>query len=307
MRVFVTGSTGFVGTAVVQELLSHGHTVLGLTRSDAGIEQLTRQGAEPLRGIIEDLDLLSQAASACDAVIHLAFVHDFTRFAECCAKDRAAITAIGEALASASPPRALVITSGTMMLAQGRLGHEDDIVDGSDDIATTRAASETVCLDFVRRGVRASVVRLPPTTHGNGSSGFTGMLVQNALRTGVAAYVGDGKNRWSAGNVADAARVYRLAVERAAPGSIFHAIAEEGVPVKDIVTRVGEELGVPVKSIPADQAQEHFEWFLFGIMADNPASSKKTREELGWMPSHGTVLDSVKGTVEWAKAKAASA
>ncbi|OAQ96932.1 hypothetical protein LLEC1_04239 [Akanthomyces lecanii] len=213
MRVFVTGSTGFVGSAVVDDLLAHGHTVLGLTRSDT--------------------------------------------------------------------------------------------VDTTNVIAVTRAASEPVCLDFANKGVRTSVIRLAPTTHGNGSSGFTGMLVRNALQKGVAAYVGDGSNRWSAVHVADAARLYRLAMEKAAPGSIYHAIAQEGVAVKDIVTRVGQELGLPVKSIPADKAQEHFDWFIFAMMADNPASSDKTKEELGWAPTHGTVLDSVKGIVDWAKAQAA--
>lgn len=309
MRVFVTGSTGFVGSAVVDDLLAHGHTVLGLTRSDKGAEKLKQKGAEPLRGTIEELDILRKGAADCDAAMHLAFVHDFTRFEECCAKDRAAIAAMGEVLAdavAAGKPRAIVATSGTMMLKQGQLGREDDPADTTNVIAVTRAASEPVCLDFAKRGVRASVIRLPPTTHGNGSSGFTGLLVQNALQKGVAAFVGDGDNRWSAGHVADAATLYRLAMEKAVPGSIFHAVGQEGVPVKDIVTKVGEMLGVPVKSIPADKAQEHFDWFIFAILADNPASSKRTREELGWTPTHGTVLDSVKGTVEWAKTQAAA-
>ncbi|TQW00401.1 hypothetical protein V2A60_001489 [Cordyceps javanica] len=308
MRAFVTGSTGFVGTAVVKELLANGHTVLGLTRSDKGAEQLKNLGAESLRGTIEELDILRRGAADCDAVLHLAFVHDFTKFEECCAKDRAAITALGEVLAdavAAGKPRALVVTSGTMMLKQGQLGHEDYVADASNAIALTRAASEPVCLDFAKKGVRTSVIRLPPTTHGNGSSGFTGMLVQNVLQKGVAAYVGDGQNRWSAGHVLDAAILYRLAMEKAIPGSIFHAVAQEGVAVKDIVTKVGEELGVPVKSIPDTEAQEHFNWFLFAITADNPASSKMTREQLGWAPAHGTVLESVKGTVAWAKAQAA--
>lgn len=308
MRVFVTGSTGFVGTAVVNELLSAGHTVLGLTRSDKGVEQLNKVGAEPLRGTIEELDILRKGASDCDAVIHLAFVHDFTKFEECCAKDRAAIAAMGEVLAeavAAGKPRSLVATSGTMMLKQGQIGHESDPSDSSNPIAATRAASEPVCLDFAKKGVRASMVRLPPTTHGNGWSGFTGMLTQMALAKGEAAYVGDGQNRWSAGHVLDAARLYRLAIEKAVPGSIYHAIGEESVAVKDIATKVAEELGVPLKSIPADKAQEQFDWFFFGMLADNPASSKQTQEQLGWKPTAPGVLDSVKPTVACVKAQSA--
>lgn len=307
MRVFVTGSTGFVGTVVVDDLLAHGHTVLGLARSDKGVAQLQKQGAESLCGTIEELDILRQGAADCDAVMHLAFVHDFTQFEACCAKDRAAIAAMGEVLADAvarGKPRALIATSGTMMLKQGQTGNEDDPADTANSIAAMRVASEPVCIDFANKGVRTSIIRLPPTTHGDGSSGFTGMLVQNALKTGIAGYVGDGQNRWSAGHVRDAAKLYRLAMEKATPGSIFHAVAQEGVAVKDIATKVGEVLGVPVRSIPAEQAQAQFDWFLFGMMADNLASSDKTRAQLGWTPTHGTVLDSVAGTVEWAKAQA---
>ncbi|KAJ3492049.1 hypothetical protein NLG97_g5481 [Lecanicillium saksenae] len=308
MRVFVTGSTGFVGTAVVEELLSSGHTVLGLTRSDKGVAQLQKQGAEVLRGTIEELDVLRKGAADSDAVLHLAFIHDFTKFEESCAKDRAAIAAMGEVLAdavAAGKARTLIMTSGTMMLKQGQLGHETDVADVGNVIAVTRAASEPVCLDFAEKGVRTAVIRLPPTTHGSGSSGFTGMLVGNALQKGVIGYVGEGQNRWSAGHVLDAAKLYRLALEKAAPRSIYHAVAQEGVAVKDIATKVGEELGLPVQSFSADEAQQHFGWFLFAILADNPASSEKTRKELGWTPTHESVLDSVKATVAHIKSQAA--
>lgn len=308
MRVFVTGSTGFVGISVVPELLAHGHTVLGLTRSDSGVTQLTSQGAEPLRGNIEELDVLRKAAASCDAAIHLAFVQDFANYGECCAKDRAAITAIGETFAEAvklGKPRSLVTTSATMMLKQGILGREDDKPDLSSPLVAFRAASEGITVAFAEKGVRASVIRLPPTTHGNGMSGFTGMLIQQALEKGKVGYIDEGKNVWSAGHVTDAAVLYCLAIETAIPGSIFHAAAEEGVPVKDIATKVADELGLPVEPIPADKADEHFGWFAFGITGDNPISSSKTRNALGWNPIAGGVLDSVKPTVAFVKAKVA--
>ena len=305
MRVFVTGSTGFVGTAVVRDLLTAGHTVLGLTRSDKGVEQLEAQGAEPLRGTIDDLATLGTAAASCDATIHLAFVHDFADFAGACATDRAAITALGEALATAGGNRALVITSGTMMLRHGLLGDEDDEPDMGNPVAATRGASEPLCLEYAKRGVRASVVRLPPTTHGPGQSGFTGILVGLAMQKGVAAYVGDGQNRWCAGHRDDAARLYRLAVEKAEPGSIFHAVGEEGVPLKDIATEIGKQLNIPIVSIPSEKVEDHFGWFQFGAMADNVASSTKTRERLGWTPTSQTVIEDVPLVIDFMKSQRA--
>ncbi|CVL08291.1 probable Weak similarity to Y.pseudotuberculosis CDP-3,6-dideoxy-D-glycero-L-glycero-4-hexulose-5-epimerase [Fusarium mangiferae] len=270
MHVFVTGSTGFVGSAVVKELLAAGHSVLGLARSDKGVEQLKNQGAEALFGTIEDLEILKKGASASDAVIHLAFVHNihlafvhnFADFIGCCAIDRAAITAMGSALVEAGGNRAMVITSGTMMLAQGKLGYEDDEPNMSNPMAAARGASEQLCLDFAKQDVRACVVRLPPTTHGAGGvSGFMGPFVEVALEKGVSAYVVDGQNHWCAGHRDDAARLYRLAIEKAEPGSVFHAVAEESVTVKDIAAEVGKRLDVPVVSIPPEKLQEHFGWF----------------------------------------------
>ncbi len=304
MRVFVTGSTGFVGTAVVKELLSAGHKVLGLTRSDKGAEQLKSQGAEVLHGTIEDLELLKKAASESDAVIHLAFVHNFADFAGSCATDRDAISALGSALAAAGGDRALVVTSGTMMLAPGKLGDEADGPDMKNPMSAARGASESVCLDFAKQGVRTSVVRLPPTTHGRGSSGFTGNLVTVALQKGVSAYVGDGQNRWSAGHRDDAAQVYRLAVEKAKPGSVFHAVAEEGVLLKDIATEVGKQLNVPVVSIPPEKAGEHFGWFRIGATAENVASSAKTRDQLGWTPTALALIDDIPIIVDFIKSQA---
>jgi len=306
MRIFVTGSTGFVGTAVVKELLSAGHTVLGLTRSDAGVEQLKSQGAEPLRGNIEDLDLLKKAATDCDAVIHLAFGHNFADFAGSCATDRAAIGAMGSALAAAGGNRALVITSGTMMLAPGKKRDEDDKTDTESPLAVARGASESVCLQFAEQGVRASVVRLPPTTHGPGQSGFTGFFAVTALQKGVAAYVGDGENRWCAAHRDDAAKLYRLAAEKAKPGTVFHAVAEEAVSLKEIAEAVGKQLGIPAASISSEEAVEHYGWFQMAVMADNVASSEKTKEQLGWTPTEPGLIDDVPVIVEYIKSNAAS-
>ncbi|KAG4268027.1 alcohol dehydrogenase [Fusarium proliferatum] len=302
MHVFVTGSTGFVGSAVVKELLAAGHSVLGLARSDKGVEQLKSQGAEVLFGTIEDLEVLKKGASVSDAVIHLAFVHNFADFVGCCAIDRAAITAMGSALVEAGGDRAMVITSGTMMLTQGKLGYEDDKPDMSHPFAAARGASEQLCLDFAKQGVRACVVRLPPTTHGaGGASGFMGPFVKVALEKGVSAYVGDGQNHWCAGHRDDAARLYRLAIEKAEPGSVFHAVAEESVTVKDIAAEVGKQLDIPVVSILPEKLQEHFGWFQFGAMADNTASSAKTREVLGWSPTGPTALEDIKAVVDFTK------
>jgi nucleoside-diphosphate-sugar epimerase len=303
MRIFVTGSTGFVGTAVVKELLSAGHTVIGLTRSSEGVKQLQSQGAEPLYGTIEDLDILAKTASKCDAVIHLAFVHDFANFASSCATDRAAIIAMGDALASIGGDRALVVTSGTMMLTSGKLGNEDDEPDLSNPLAAARGPSELVCLDFAKKGVRSSVVRLPPITHGPGSSGFMSILVPIALQKGVAAYVGEGQNRWCAGHRDDAARLYRLAAERGKAGSIFHAVAEEGVPQKEIAVQIGTHLGIPVVSIPPEKAEDHFGWFKFGAVADNVASSAKTRERLNWDTRSPSLLEDIPTIMDFLKSQ----
>ncbi|RHZ50506.1 SDR family oxidoreductase [Aspergillus thermomutatus] len=305
MRIFVTGSTGFVGSAVVKELLSAGHQVLGLTRSDSGIKQLESQGAEALHGTLEELDVLKKAASECDAVIHLAFVHDFANFAGACATDRAAITAMGSVLAAAGGGRALVITSGTMLLPRGKLVDEDDAPDMTNPMSAARGPSEQVCLDFAKQGVRASVVRLPPTTHGPGASGFMSLFVIVALQKGVAAYVGDGQNRWCAGHRDDAARLFRLAAEKATPGSIFHAVGEEGVPLKEIAAVVGEQLDIPAVSIPPEQVEDHFGWFRFGVVADNVASSAKTMERLGWTPAGVTLIEDVPAIIDFVKSQAA--
>lgn len=294
MKVFVTGSTGFVGTAVVEELLNAGHSVLGLTRSDKGAEQLQKQGAEVLRGTIEDLDLLREAASRSDAVLHLAFVHDFANFANCCAIDRQAIEALGSALADAGGSRVLVITSGAPMMASGQLVTED-MAAGASGAASPRAASESLCLDFSGHGVCTSVVRLPPITHGPGSSGFGSMITRIALQKGFVAYVGDGQLRISACHRADAAKVYRLAMEHmehATGPSVFHAVAET-VPMQEVATAIGQQLELPVRSISIEQAAEYYGWLGPVFSADRPVSSTQTRETLGWTPTGPSLVDDV--------------
>ena len=293
MKVFVTGATGFIGTAVVKELISNGHQVVGLSRSDSGSEKLKNQGADNLRGTIDDLEVLKKGASESDGVIHLAFEHDFANFEACCAKDRAAISALADGLIAAGPNRPLVMTSGTMMLPMGKVGKEDDAKDDSNPLAAARGQSETLTLGLAKKGVRSSVVRLPPTTYGDGFSGFTGPYINLALQKGVAGYIGEGENTWSTGHRDDAAVVYRLALEKGKPGSIFHPIGEEAVPLKSIAEAVGKELGLPVQSFPVEKAQEQFEWFYFGLIANNKASSLKTQQELDWKPVQPGLIETI--------------
>jgi nucleoside-diphosphate-sugar epimerase len=303
MRAFVTGATGFVGTAVVKELLSAGHSVLGLARSESAAEQLKSQGAESVRGTIEDLEVLQKAASECDAVVHLAFIHDFSIFQRCCEADRTAITALGSALVAAGGQRSLVITSGTMLLEHGKLGMEDDEPDWTSMMGAARGASETVCLDFAKKGIRASVVRLPPTVHGPGSSGFMGLYTNIAIQKGVVAYVGNGENHWCACHRDDAAKLYRLAMEKAAPRSVYHAVAEQGVMVKDVAAAVGKQLGIASVSVTEEEAVSDLGWFEFGVKADNVASSEKTKDSLGWNPTCPTVIEDVPVIVDFAKSQ----
>ncbi len=288
MRVFVTGASGWIGSAVVPELISAGHEVVGLARSDASAAALTAAGAEVLRGDLDDLGSLQAGAAASDGVIHLAFKHDFSQFAASAQADLRAIETMGTALEGSGRP--LVIASGMLGLAPGRVGTEKDTPDPAPNLAP-RLAGVRAALSFGERGVRSSILRLPPTVHGDGDHGFMAVLVGIARAKGVSGYIGDGSNRWPAVHQLDAAHLFRLAAEKAPSGSVLHAIADEGVPTRAIAEVIGRHLDVPVVSIPAEEAGEHFSWLgaFFGM--DSPASSTLTRELLGWEPTRPGLID----------------
>jgi nucleoside-diphosphate-sugar epimerase len=280
MKVFVTGATGFIGSAVVEELIHSGHQVLGLTRSDAGAKSLTAAGAQVHRGDLEDLESLRSGASSSDAVIHTAFNHDFSKFAENCEEDRRAIEALGDALAGSD--RLLLVSSGLALLASGRAATEDD-----PPVPTSPSyprASELTALSQASRGVRTAIMRLPQV-HDTVKQGLITYAIQVAREKGVSAYVGDGLNRWPAAHRLDTARLYRLALEKADAGEKFHAVAEQGVPVRDIARAIGRGLNVPVVSLAPEESSKHFGWLAAFVGRDIPASSAHTREKLGWNPT----------------------
>jgi nucleoside-diphosphate-sugar epimerase len=279
MRVFLTGATGWVGSAIVKDLIGAGHQVLGLTRSDQGADALRAAGAEIHRGTLADLDSLKRGASQADAVIHAAFNHDFAKFAENCAEDQRAIEAIGTVLEGSARP--LLVTSGVALLAPGRTATEEDVVPAS---APFPRKSEAATAALVARGVRASTVRLAPSVHGHGDHGFVPTLIRFARETGVSAYIGQGLNRWPAVHRFDAARVYRLALEHGAGGGHFHAVDEEGVPFKAIAEVIGRRLNIPVVAKSPEEAAQHFGWFALFAALDAPTSSARTRAMLDWKP-----------------------
>jgi nucleoside-diphosphate-sugar epimerase len=286
MRVFVTGATGFIGTAIVRELLEEGHEVLGLARNDAAAETLASAGVGVQRGDLADIESLAAGARACEGVIHTAFNHDWSVPREAAAEtDRRGVEAMAEALAGSGKP--LVIASGTALLAPGRKGTEEDAPPSA---TTLRAASEAAVLAAAGRGVRGSIVRLPPTVHGAGDHGFVPMLIATARRTGTSAFIGDGANRWPAVHRLDAARLFRLGLEKAAPGARLHAVAEEGVPMREIAETIGAGLGVPVRSFTQEEAAAHFDWMAHFVGIDNPTSSDLTRSSLGWSPEGPELL-----------------
>lgn len=290
MHVFVTGASGFVGAAVVKELLEHGHTVLGLARSEDSAAKVAALGATVLRGSLEDHASLQRGVAEADGVIHLGFNHDFSKFVENCALDRRAIDAIGTALAGSQRP--LLTTSGLANLAPGQLATE---AIGFKPVSSSYPrASEEVTGQLVARGVRASVVRLAPSVHGMGDHGFVPMLAGFARSSGFSAYIGDGASRWPAVHRFDAARLYRLALEHGAGGMRYHAIADEGVPFRDIATAIGDNIGLPVRSVAAADAAAHFTWFAMFAAMDAPASSEQTRRVLGWVPSERGLLDDLR-------------
>ncbi len=286
MRIFVTGATGFVGSAIVSELISNGHQVLGLTRSEVGAKALVAAGAEPLHGLIGDSDLLRRTASSADGVIHTAFNHDFSQFAKNCEEDRVAIGALGSALIGSDRP--LLVTTGAALMTKQPKATETDLPYPPSDQLPRQ--SEPAAWALQEQGVSAGVVRLPPSTHGVGDHGFVPILIQLAREKGIAAYVGDGENHWPAVHRHDAARVYRLALERGANDGPYHAVAEEGVPFKAITEIIGQRLGVPVVSLSKEEAKAHFGWFALFASADIRTSSAHTRELLGWSPTQPGLL-----------------
>jgi nucleoside-diphosphate-sugar epimerase len=278
MRVFLTGATGFIGSAVVRELIDAGHQVLGLARSEQAAKDLVAAGAEAHRGSLEDLESLRSGAASADGVIHTAFIHDFSNYGPAAEADKRAIETLGAALAGSNRP--FVVTGGTLLVQpQGRLATEEDAANSS-----FPRKSEEAALAQAARGVRASVVRLPPSVHGKGDHGFVPRLISIAREKGVSAYIGDGLNRWPAVHRFDAAHLYRLVLEKGTAAGRYHGVADEGVPTREIAKVIGRHLNVPVVSKSREEAADHFGWIALFFGMDCPASSAQTQERLGWRP-----------------------
>lgn len=290
MHVFVTGGTGQTGPTVIAELIAAGHTVTGLARSETAAARLEALGAAPLRGSLDDLDVLRQGARSADGVLHMAFGGGFADPEALTRRDRAAIEALGQELVGSGKP--LVSTSGTLVMTPGRVGTEQDAPDPR-SVAAFRLPGEQACLGFADRGVRACVVRLAPTVHGPGDHGFVPALIAAARRAGVSAYIGDGANRWPAVHRADAARLFRAALEKAPAGNVLHGTGESAVTISSIAERIAQILDIPTASLSLDQAVEHlgnpFLATLFSL--DVPVSSEHTQALLGWTPTHATLLE----------------
>ena len=286
MRVFVTGATGFVGSAVVADLQEAGHEVLALARSESGAAALANVGVDVIRGSLEDLDSLRRGAGASDGVVHTAFIHDFSNFPHSCEVDKRAIETMGEVLAGSNAP--LVVSAGTLAIRPGQIATEVDAHAPAG--SPLPRVSEHAALATASKGVRASVVRLS-IVHGDGDRGFIPALINVARERGVAGYIGDGSNRWGAVERLDAARLFRLALENSPAGSRWHAVADEGIPARDIAAAIGRGLNIPLVSIEPERAQEHFGWIAPFFSMDGPASNAITRESLSWNPTNRGLVD----------------
>lgn len=299
MKVFVTGATGYIGLPVVRQLLEHGHGVLGLARSDKSAELLESIGAQAHRGNLDDHESLVQAVVASDGVIHLGFKHEQIAdkpkegvdYNSLCADDRTAVTAMLIAMEGTNKP--FVFTSGTLMMARGKLALEEDGPDMEHPVSRIRGANEAVVLGFAEKGVRAMVMRVPPFNHAKGDKYSIGMLAAKAKQFGVSAYMNDGENRWPAIHLLDEAVLFRLALEKGVAGSVYHAAAEEGIRLRDVAAALGKSLRIPVVSKQLDEAQKYFGFMAFALHEDNPTSSERTKAELGWTPTHPTLLEDI--------------
>lgn len=290
MRVFVTGASGFIGSAIVSELLNAGHTVVGLARSDESVEKLRAAGAEVHRGSLQDLESLKAGAAACDGVIHAAFIHDFSDYARSAEIDREAVEAMAGALEGSNKP--FINTSGTLGISDPskEISTEAEMGGDQSNIGNERLLTEHVTRSYAARGVRAMVIRLSPSVHGDGDWAFVPWLIRVARETGESGYVGEGASRWPAVHRLDAARLFRLAIEKGEPGDVYHGVADQGIRIKDIAAVIGKRLNIPVVSLSAEEAGKRYGFLGEVMQMDNPTSSAKTREKLGWVPTHSDLL-----------------
>jgi nucleoside-diphosphate-sugar epimerase len=300
MRVFLTGATGFIGSAIVRELIDAGHQVLGLARSDAGAKSLIAAGAQVHRGTLEDLESLRSGAAAADGVIHAAFIHDFNNYAPAAEADRRAIETLGAEFAGSDRP--LVVTSGTLVLqGPGPLLTEEDKANPN----FPRKSEDALAM--LSQGVHVVIVRLPPSVHGDGDHGFVPALINIARQKGVSAFIGNGLNRWPTVHRLDAAHLYRLAIEKGSAGARYHGVGDEGVPVRDIAEVIGKRLSLPVVARSPAEAAGHFGWLANFLAIDSPASSVQTQKQLGWRPTHPSLITDMDGSSYFEAAKEDSA